>query len=243
MIHWAGDAQVALLAAPWENIASADLRIERNPQGKIIYRGPRVGVLVHCSHDIAVTVLQGASAWPKSSRRASMGERPKPKLTPDTKAISLGMSTSRKSLLSRISIRHFNLQRLSISRSFTRKVKGGVTSDVEMGIEEEDESFVRKVKRRGKNYMRIPLSTRSSSHAEYSGEALRDAEVLSALVHPGQMVVTEAVWKAVQGGLPTLAQVISLGVHEVPDLSDLLPQTLTEISPSCISQRSFSQVR
>jgi len=90
--------------------------------------------------------------------------------------------------------------------------------------------------------MRIPLSTRSSSHAEYSGEALRDAEVLSALVHPGQMVVTEAVWKAVQGGLPALAQVISLGVHEVPGLSDLLPQTLTELSPSCISQRSFSQV-
>jgi hypothetical protein len=56
------------------------------------------------------------------------------------------------------------------------------------------------------------------------------------------MVVTEAVWKAVQGGLPALAQVISLGVHEVPDLSDMRPQTLTELSASCISQRTFPPV-
>jgi hypothetical protein len=89
---------------------------------------------------------------------------------------------------------------------------------------------------------REPCRTRASNLAEYSGEGVRDADILSALVHPGQLVVTEAVWKVVQGNLPVLAQVISLGVHEVPDLSDMRPQTLTELSASCISQRTFPPV-
>jgi hypothetical protein len=40
-----------------ERTTLADLPVERNQQGKIICRGPRVGVLVHSSHDIAVNIL------------------------------------------------------------------------------------------------------------------------------------------------------------------------------------------
>jgi hypothetical protein len=45
------------------------------------------------------------------------------------------------------------------------------------------------------------------SHAVYIGDGLEDAEILIALVHPGQVVVTESVWKAVHTDLPALAQV------------------------------------
>jgi hypothetical protein len=41
----------------------------------------------------------------------------------------------------------------------------------------------------------------------YIGDGLEDAEILIALVHPGQVVVTESVWKAVHTDLPALAQV------------------------------------
>jgi hypothetical protein len=61
------------MVAPWENMPHAELRVERNPQGKIIYRGPRVGVLIHSSHKIAInlrTILE------KTSNKSSLERTP-----------------------------------------------------------------------------------------------------------------------------------------------------------------------
>jgi len=230
-VHFGMILQVALMAAPWGKLTPADLCIQRNQQGKIIYRGPRVSVLVHSSHDIAVDVLRTP---PRNTRTST--------------------DFSRGTVVKKGKVPGFVFP--SLSRTLQSKLE---ENDVELGLDAIDVQLgsalgapKRGAKVNGRRMfpltrqhslkIREPLFTRSSNQADYSGDGLRDAEILSTLVHPGQLVVTEAVWKAVQGGLPTLAQVISLGVHEVPDLSDVLPQTLTEIAPSSISQRSFKQV-
>jgi hypothetical protein len=56
------------MAAPWEKLTLADLRIERSEQGKVIYRRPRVSVLVHSSHDIAVIMLPSPPGSNRSER-------------------------------------------------------------------------------------------------------------------------------------------------------------------------------
>jgi len=67
-----------------------------------------------------------------------------------------------------------------------------------------------------------------------------DALTLVEYVCAGQIVVTEAVWTFVQGRLPALTQVISLGTHQLRGLKE--PQCLMELSPSCISGRTFPPV-
>ena len=236
------------MAASWdERMTLADQRIERNQQGKIIYRGPRVGVLVHSSHDIAVNIFRTP---PRNKKRSSEIDHDKG-----------GRGQSSESSASRRGSRTGEEAGEEAGEGadlpgLCRGLRNSLSSnDIERGISDEagpiersKGSWTKRIRRKAKgsslpsDSMREPLLTRSSKHADYSGNGLRDAEVLSALVHPGQMVVTEAVWKAVQGSLPALAQVISLGIHEVRDMSDTRPQTLTELSASCITQRTIPKV-
>lgn len=52
---------MGMMAAPWSNV---DLDIERASNGSVVFRGPRLAVLVHCSPDIAChvnnSVVRGA---------------------------------------------------------------------------------------------------------------------------------------------------------------------------------------
>ena len=225
------------MAAPWENIAPADLRIVRNHFGKIVYRGPRVGVLVHSSRDIrlqnspAITPASSlpVESWPWVDLGTGLqngsthgGTLPSAVTnTVDHPSGSLSLESDAEQA-SRTNKRDWGADIGDLRQAVS------LPADIiiELGMEEfkraptallsqmgfSPSSLAAKAKSNPRRWS--DATSRSSfrsaligSHAVYSGDGLEDAEILIALVHPGQVVVTESVWKAVHTDLPALAQV------------------------------------
>ena len=60
--------QMGLMSAPWTSESEDSLDMQRNAQGKIIFRGPRVSILVHSCNTITcsqwVVPEQPEGVWP-----------------------------------------------------------------------------------------------------------------------------------------------------------------------------------
>lgn len=91
--------------------------------------------------------------------------------------------------------------------------------------------------------MAVPTADGAATLTDYLGPAEEAVRALSEVAHGGQVVLSEAAWRAVQDQLPGSPQVISLGSHILEETCFTGPAMLMEVMPQPLSKRSFPPPR